>query len=123
MVEKKVKKGMVKKKAEHDVVGVAHRLSMSTRRLIQRKIDDEGPLGVILMREKKNPADANAIKVVLDDPPYREMHIGYLPRQIAAVYAPAWDKGEMEIGRVVLTAMTPEDGNGEIVMRFQVRRK
>jgi hypothetical protein len=119
----KKKSAMVKKKAEHPVVGVAHRITMSTRRLISNKIEQEGPLGVVLMREPRNPADENAIKVILDDAPYRDMHIGYLPRGVAKVYAPAWDKGKMEIDRATLTAMKPEDGEGEILLRFSVRRK
>jgi hypothetical protein len=105
------------------VVGVAHRITMSTRKLIAAKIKAEDGLGCVLFRERDNPADENAIKVILEDAPYNELHIGYLPRQVAAVIAPKWDSGKVEIKRVVLVDMTPHEGEGEVKVTFSVRKK
>jgi len=105
------------------VVGVGHRITMSTLNLIAAKIKAEGALGCVLFRERNNPHDENAIKVVLDDDPYNELHIGYLPRIVAAVIAPKWDSGKVEITRAILTSLEPREGEGEVRVTFSIRRK
>src|SRR3954470_21608575 len=123
-------KPLVKKKPKSNkrtrkcaVVGVQHRITMSTRKLIAAKVKAEDGLGCVLFRERDNPHDENAIKVLIDDDPYRELHIGYLPRKVAAVIAPKWDSGKVEIKRVVLVGMTPHEGEGEVKVTFSVRKK
>lgn len=117
-------KGKSKAKTEEfSVVGVSHRITLSTRKMIAARIRENGPLGCILMREPKNQADENAIKVILDDGPYSEMHIGYLPRKVAAQFAPRWDAGKVVIKGATLTELTPEDGDGEITVSFRVVKK
>jgi len=96
---------------------------MSTRNLIAGKIKDEGALGCVLFRERNNPHDENAIRVVLEDDPYRELHIGYLPRAVAAVIAPKWDSGRVEIKRAILTSLEPREGEGEVRVMFSIRKK
>lgn len=49
-----------------------------------------GPGKVTLVRQKRNPHDTNAIKVV-----YSGKHIGYLPREEAALVAPLMDNAGM----------------------------
>lgn len=48
-----------------------------------------------LMRERENPFDSNAIKVL-----WNEERIGYIPTDIAATIAPLMDKGAKIVGRV-----------------------
>lgn len=48
---------------------------------------------LFLKRERKNDADSNAIKVIVKNDNGKCYDIGYVPRKVAAVMAPAMDAG------------------------------
>ena len=111
----------VPRKVEVSVVGIQHRVTTSTRRMMAMHIEEEGPLRCKLEREKGNFNDKNAIKVVADDPtsPYRGIHVGYLRRQVAAEWAKPMDKGEMVIGSAWLLSLDVDAGEGELQVRMK----
>lgn len=79
------------KKFKTEVVGLQYRITQSTRNMIKDRIAKDGPIEVLLVREPDNPADENAIKVVIRSGAYKQLHIGYLKRNVAGVYAKALD--------------------------------
>ena len=87
---------LVPRELEITVVGLQHRLTPSTRRLLETKLE-EGTISALIEREPDNPADDNAIKVVISGTPYKGLHIGYIPRATAAIMAPAIDDGDIDI--------------------------
>ena len=101
------------------VVGIQHRVTMSTREMIAKRIDLHGPVEVELQREPDNEYDRNAIRVVIDAGPYKNLHIGYVPRLAAEILAPALDKGSAEFGMAILTSLDARDGDGEIRARIK----
>jgi hypothetical protein len=65
---------------------------------------------VALVRERANAHDENAIMVVLMQKPWKNLHLGYLPRAVAAVYAPKLDSHRIVFRRAKLVSMDDETG-------------
>jgi len=109
----------IPKSIELSVVGVDHRVSQSTRRMIAAHL----PLKCDLEREPKNFKDPNAIKVVITEPgsPYKDFHIGYLRKEVASVYAPVIDRGEVAILECKLTELDWHGSTGTVNVRLQAR--
>ena len=105
------------------VVGMQHRITPSTRRMISKRCDEDGAIPVRLIREADNTHDENAIKVVIADSPYKGMHIGYVPRNIAAEYAPLIDGLKLMILHAELFAVDVENGEGTMTVVFKKRGK
>ena len=115
MARKKVPKTMFV-----TVVGMQHRLTMSTRRMLKSHVE-EAPLTCKIEREPLNPADRNALMVVVNEKgsPYDGMHIGYVPRGIAEEYGPLVDKGEIVFGHAYLSSLDMDYGEGELTIKFK----
>lgn len=95
-------------------VGMQHRLTMSGRNMMKSHIEREGPIDLVLIREHDNAHDHNAIMVKVRTGPYKGMHIGYLPRTVASVYAPAIDEMHVRIHKTTMVDISPEDGTAEL---------
>jgi hypothetical protein len=95
-------------------VGIQYRVTPSTRRMIQAHIEKHGPLPVMLVREHDNEHDENAIKVVIRATPYKGLHIGYLPRGVAAVYGPALDTMKLRVRESHMTRIHVEEGTADV---------
>lgn len=108
-----------KKSLELSVVGMQHRLTPSTRKYLLTHVTKEGPIPCHFEREPENPHDAFAVKVILDDSPYRGIHIGYLPRTTAQVIGPALDENRMRDVEAWLADMADTDGSGSLAVRFR----
>jgi len=94
------------------VVGVQYHVSPTTR----QKIADAGVLKVDLVREPENQFDPNAVKVILLEH-IPGLHIGYLPKDIAAVLAPQVDEGRIWLEASVLKKL--EGNSGQLVVSFR----
>jgi len=105
---------------EFDMVGMQHRLTMSTRRMLRGHVA-EAPVICMLEREPGNPADENALMVKVHDvdSPYDKMHIGYVPRKVAAEMSPRIDSGEIVVTVAYLVDVMPEDGEGGLQVRIK----
>lgn len=90
------------------VVGLSYRVTPAKL----EKLAGETPLMAALVREPTNSHDENAVKVVITEKPYRDFHIGYLSRVVAAEIAPLLDAGmkveEAWLVEVDLVASTGE---------------
>jgi hypothetical protein len=112
---------LIPRKLEFTVVGMQHRVTMSTRRMMI----DHLPFHVRIDREPDNVHDENAIRVIVDDAdiPYNGIHLGYLPRIVAAVISPAMVERRMRITDAWITDLKPEDGTGEMLLSFKASKK
>ena len=110
----------VPRKIEITCVGMQHRVTMSTRRMLRAHVE-EAPLTVSLVRERDNFMDKNAIMVVVadKDSPYDGMHVGYVPRGIAAEWARKIDRKEILITSAMLLSVDPDDGEGELHIKLK----
>lgn len=111
------------RKFETTVVGMQHRITPSTRRMLRARIEKSGPLEVLLIREHDNVHDENAIKVVMRKGAYKGMHVGYLSRQVVSEYAPALDELRIRITRAHITAVNVDDGTASLLIQFVKVRK
>jgi len=107
-----MKKGVTK--LELPVVGMHHRVSISTRRMMVAHVEDE-TVECHLEREPQNPHDENAIRVVLATTPYEGFHIGYIDRSIAAKLAPVLDRG-VTVSGCVLIEMDAVDATATVAV-------
>lgn len=105
-------------KLEMPVVGLNHRMTASTRRLLESSVQ-KGPISLTLQREPDNLRDENAIKVILSEAPYKGMHIGYLPRTTAALLAPAWDSNQISDLGGMLTDVDVHNGEAVMLLQFK----
>lgn len=109
---------MPKKKLELEVVGMNHRVTLSTL----AKLASDVPLHCRLEREPDNAHDENAVKVIVIEKPWAKkhdgMHIGYIARAVASVIAPAMDEGgsAWPYTDAWLTAVDDEAGHGELIL-------
>lgn len=103
---------------EIDVVGLQYRLTTSTRRYLAQKIDREGPVFCSLVREPENLQDENAIKVVIREGNYKDLHMGYIQRTVAATLAPIMDGGSIEDEMLSVIALDVDKGTAEAVLEF-----
>lgn len=108
---------------EISVVGMQYRLAPATL----RKLGEDCPLRCELRREPNNLHDSNAILVVVIEKPWAKMHeglpVGFLTRQVAAEFAAVMDEGHFPFDEVWLTAVSVEQGQGELLLKKRVRPK
>jgi hypothetical protein len=83
----------------------------------RREIAAEVPLAISLKREPDNPHDAAAIAIHLEEKPWKGMHIGYVPKAVAAVLAIKLDLEEIRVDEAWLLEADPEEGSGEILLK------
>lgn len=93
------------------VVGVHYRVTHADVARIAERL----PLKVNLTREPENSFDVNAVRVELAEY-LQDFHIGYLPRDIAAILAPQMDEGEIWLEACILTEL--EEGSGQLAISF-----
>ncbi len=103
------------------VIGLKFRFKRQGREMIQRMLDKHEIKGMQLEREPDNPADPNAIKVLL---PFRILegaHLGYLRREAAEVLAPRLDDGSLKVVSATLYELDERDdyNSGQMVVRFR----
>jgi hypothetical protein len=104
---------------EITVVGLRHRATPSTLREMAKLT----PLKIRFKRDPENIHDENAIQVILNEKPWKDMHIGYFPRQTAAEIASRIDSGAIELVDGYLNTVDDESGIGEMVVNFKRRSK
>lgn len=100
------------------VVGMKHRISVSTRRMIESHVE-ETTMECNLLRERDNVHDENAIKVVIVTKPYQGFHIGYIQREVAAVMAPMLDSGDATVAACVLTEWNSQEATADLAVIVQ----
>lgn len=103
-----------KQEKKFSLVGVKYRTSASVRKYLVQHL----PIRIRLEHERDNIQDANAIAAYVDDRevPYHGMKLGYLRRQVAAVWAPALDSGTLTIHKAYLYELDPDEGIGELLI-------
>lgn len=110
------------KAQEFSVVGLHYR---ATKRLMDEWVE-QLPVKVRIKREPENREDKNAIAVYLNDRKVTQngMKIGYLPRQVAAVFASGLDSGyvKMESARLVDLDSDAGTGTAEVKIRKRIHR-
>jgi hypothetical protein len=121
-VKKKKSQWSKFKSVELTLAGMQHRVTTSTRRMIASKLKG-GPIVCKVEREPNNVHDENAIKVIIAESPYKGMHIGYVPRGVAAKYAEAMDNDVIRDVRVWLVDLEPVSADAQLLMKFRRRLK
>lgn len=106
--------------AELTVVGMNFRCDEQSRKTLSRKC----PFTVELEREPDNRSDENAIRVIVAKDSKKLMvmrgtHIGYLRRNVAALFAPRLDDGSIEATALVVTEVNVLDSHATIEGRFR----
>jgi hypothetical protein len=114
MPDKKVKT----KGVEISVVGMQYRVTPSTLKYIGSLLEG-GPVECRIEREPDNVHDENAIKVILNESPYKGLHIGFFPRGVAALYAPLIDQGRLTLKTAKLTELVPVGAHQEGTLFFR----
>lgn len=104
------------KQLELHLVGMRHHVKAQTI----LEISNCCPMKVQLVREPKNEADANAIRVESVDEPWDGMKLGYIGRETARELAPRMDKKQIQITGAVLEELDSR-GNGPLVVDFKRR--
>jgi HIRAN domain len=108
-----------KKTVELTVVGLTYRITKPA----MRELDQETPIRVKFVREYDNNMDENAIAVETDeDTVLFKGKIGYLRRQIAAVYAPAMDYGDLKLEEGSVTSIDAEAGTADVRITLRFRK-
>jgi hypothetical protein len=110
------------KEVELTVVGLRYRVTDSTRRMMREHL----PFPAALVREPDNEHDDNALKVVVTEyfnHPYKDFHIGYVPRGVASVWAPALDSGKLTIAEAWITGIDVEEGTAKLLVKARVGAK
>lgn len=107
------------KTVKFSIVGFRYRVTDETFQTMSEVL----PLKAKLVREPDNTADSNAIKVVLLDKPWRNVHVAYITRTVASELAPKLDAGKVEFSDAVITAMDVEESSGEITFKVKSLQK
>jgi len=95
-------------------VGMRHRVTPTTL----REMNELAPLKVKFAREPQNIHDANAIRVICDEKPWKDMHVGYIARQSAAEIAGRIDRGRITLTGGYLNNVNDGSGVGEMTVEF-----
>jgi hypothetical protein len=107
---------MASSKLELEVVGMNHRLTISTL----QNLADDVPLHCTLEREPDNEHDPNAVRVIVIEKPWRKahggLHVGYIARATASVIAPRMDEGKWPYVDAWLTEIDREKGKGVMLL-------
>ena len=123
---KKKSKPTVAKEVEHtielDVVGLQHRITTSTRRWLAKSAKAE-PIFCKLEREPENMHDENAIKVIIKEGNYKDLHVGYIQRAVASVLALMLDEGEISNVLVAIHDIDVDRGTAGARLMFTSPRK
>ena len=98
-----------------ELKGFNHRAIAEER----RKIAAETPLAVSIRREADNLHDSNAVAVHLMEKPWKELHIGYLPKGVAAVFAAKMDAASISVEEAWLMEVDPEEGSGQLLLKVR----
>lgn len=101
--------------SEFQIRGVTHYLTRDTL----KRLRGFYPIAAKLVREPENLYDENAIKIVLNEPPERSFHVGYLARQVSAVLAPRMDSGRVRIKSAWVVKLTLHEHEDESVVRIR----
>lgn len=110
-----------------DVVGLRFRWKKSGRQTLAHIIDTRGSIkGCKLVRQPDNPADVNAIMVMLPDRIAEGKQLGYLTKETAEVLAPKFDSGALAVVNATLLSLDAKDdwntGRLDILFRDVPRR-
>lgn len=108
------------KKVQFDipVMGMKHRLSVSTRRMLKDRVDEE-TVEAMLQPEPENPHDKNAVKVLVVNEPFAGFHLGYVPREVAAKLHPTLLSIDVEVVACVITEMDAEEGTANLYVSLK----
>lgn len=106
-----------------DLVGMNYRVTKQTRIYMRKWLDDNGPILSKLLPEPSNTHDPNAVKVVIDEGPYKGQFIGYISRKHTPVYGPRLLSGEIKVESAHITELWPDDGEGELLVKVRAPRK
>ena len=106
------------------IVGMKYRVSVSTRRMIVTHVEEE-TVECLLVREPENAHDENAVKVIIDTPPYAGFHIGYIAKEVAAVLAPMLDDPDYTVAVCIITEMDAVDATAmlHVALKTPTRAK
>ena len=79
----------------HQLISKIAGVTQGTRQRALRKLEkySAGAINVTLERENTNTYDVNAIKVLVHVGTGDKYHLGFLPKDLAALLAPLLDKG------------------------------
>ena len=115
---------LVPSELEMVVVGLRHRVTPQTLLTMQERLKHE-IMDVRIEREPHNPADENAIKVIIRRGKFKGMHIGYIPRNVAFIMAPAIDSGNIEISSAQgsIVEIDVQDGTATMLLKFKAAVK
>lgn len=106
---------------EMSVVGLKFRWKRIGRQAIYNIAQRGDITGCRLEREPDNPADPNAIKVMLPNRMMEGKQLGYLMRESAELLAPRLDAGTLRVVSVRLTSLNERDdyNTGTVLVRFR----
>lgn len=115
---------LVPRELEIPIVGLNHRVTPSTRRLLEDRVK-EGTISARLEREPDNIVDKYAVKVIISGSPYKGLHIGYIPKVTAAIMGPAIDAGkiDLETQQCEITDIDAANGTGTMYAKFKAAVK
>ena len=51
--------------------------------------------------------------------PWKELHIGYLPKGVAAVFASKMDAASISVEEAWLMEVDPEEGSGQLLLKVR----
>ena len=121
LAKKQPAKKRVEKEIRLSLVGVSYRVPPATRKFLLEHL----PCRVSLKREKDNIQDLNAISVTIEDKgvPYNGMKLGYLRRQVAAVWANEIDAGRLSVSKAYLIELDAVEGVGELLITVKAFSK
>jgi hypothetical protein len=94
------------------VVGLNYRMIPPQQAKLAAKV----PILASFQREPTNLYDGNAVEVWIDND---TLHIGYVPRDIAARLAPKIDSGEIQIVSVWITEIDSGTGVGQLLITYR----
>lgn len=108
---------------ELGVVGLRFRVKKDARAALARIVDKtaSGLTGIRLEREPDNPADENAVMVLLPEKVMEGAQLGYLHRQSAELLAPSLDMGEVEFVSAKLLSLdhSTDHDTGILLVEFR----
>ena len=120
---KKKKPTLVDHEIELDVVGLQHRITTSTRRWLAKSLKENGPIFCKLVREPENTHDENAIKVVIQEGNYKDLHLGYIQRAVAAVLALMMDDSLITDVLLAIVSIDVDAGTADARLQFTAPSK
>lgn len=102
---------------ELDVIGLKFRWKRDGRRALADMVTKRGSItGIRLVREPDNPADPNAIKVMLPERILDGKQLGYIRATSAELLAPKLDSGKLVVKSAKLETLHEADDWNEGVL-------